>query len=232
VKSIKRINILLIFLLLLSALIPLYADQFASETISSVFEYKNKIEPYNNYKQLLNNPKEIDSHITPKLINGVKLLDTLFDFHEILDIPITKLINILIDLEHEQNIFPRMIYTKDLNPEDSLWEAHLQDVKTQFSFGGLKQDYHYIFYKIPILNKDGSFLIKWNLYKSIDKKFNFIYGSWYLKEMVIDNKTYTYVRNYIHYELNNVPPYVILAMHLGGRQGSKNFFKALKKANN
>ncbi|MCK5152902.1 MAG: hypothetical protein KAQ93_00965 [Spirochaetales bacterium] len=227
----KTINITTkVTITLLISFIAIFNMEAQELIFSDVFEYKNQIATYNSFKKLLNNPTDIESHIKQNIKNDEKILDTLFDFHAIYDIPISNLVNNLIDLGNEQNVFPRMIYTKDLNPTDPLWSPHLQEVKTQFKMGRIEETYHYVFYKVPIVNDDGSILIKWNLYDSIDGKFEYNYGSWYLKEIIENGKSYTYVRNYVHYEMKNYPGYVFIGMKLGGRKDSKNFFKALQKA--
>ena len=216
--------------MLSAAVFSLEAQDNSIESHSNIFEYKDTAVPFSSLKKLLNKPNIIESHINPEEIDELKVLDTLFDIHAIFDIPISKLINLVVDLENEQNVFPGMIYTKDLNPSEPLWSPHLQEVKASFKLGILGQDYDYIFYKVPELRKDGSFLIKWNLYKSIDGKFDYSFGSWYMKEIIIQGRTYTYVRNYTHYGIVNYPPYVLLGMKLGGKKGNKSFFEALKKA--
>lgn len=225
----KKINrsFKIVSLILFAGIVTLGAEELS---FSHIFEFKNYIAPYKSFKKLLNNPIEIEAHIDQKREDGDKILDTLFDFHAIFDIPIDKLSINLIDLDNEQYIFPRMIYSKDLNPSDPLWSPHLQEIKTKFKMGRLEETYHYIFNRIPEIKDDGSILIKWNLYESIDGKFEYIYGSWYLKEIIYDNKSYTYVRNYIHYGMKNYPHYVLIGMKLGGRKDSKNFLKALKEA--
>lgn len=215
-----------LFLLILNL-----TNSFSQELSSCIeFRYKNEIAPYNSFKKLLNNPTEIGSHINQIVDNNSKLLDTLFDFHAIFDIPINNLAENLIDLENEQNVFPRMIYSKDLNPAHPLWSHRLQEIKTQFSMGKLEKTYHYILYKVPEINNDGSILIKWNLYDSIDENFEFSYGSWFLKEIFFEGKKYTYVRNFVHYGMKNYPAYVFIAMKLGGKNDSKGFLKSLMEA--
>ncbi len=221
---------MIILLLLLTAIFTLGAQDNSIESHSSIFEYKDNIASFSSLKKLLNRPAVIESYINPEIKDELKLLDTLFDIHAIFNIPISKLINPVVDLENEQNVFPRMIYTKDLNPSTSLWSPHLQEVKIQFRMGTIIQNYNYIFYKVPELREDGSFLIKWNLYKSIDGKFDYSFGSWYMKEIIIQGRTYTYVRNYTHYGIVNYPPYVLLGLKFGGKNGNKSFFKALKEA--
>lgn len=223
-------NITILLFLLLTAVTGLNAQNNPGESHINIFEYKDDIAPFNSLEKLLDNPTVIESHIEQKKENGVKTLDNLFDTHAVFDIPIYKLINLVLDLENEQNVFPRMIYTRVLNPSASLWSPHLQMVKTQFSLGRLVQDYHYIFYKIPELREDGSFLIKWNLHESIDSKFDYIFGSWFMKEISFNGKNYTYVRNYAHYGMINYPPYVLLGMKLWGKKDSKGFFEALLAA--
>lgn len=225
--KIVRSSTKIILLILLAGIVNLGAYELP---LSNIFEYKNEVASYNSFRKLLNSPTNIESHIKQNIENNTKILDTLFDFHAIFDIPINNLISHLIDLENEHNVFPRMIFTKDLNPTTPLWSPHLQEVKSQFKMGRIEETYHYIFYKVPIINEDGSILIKWNMYESIDEKFKFIYGSWFLKEIFYEGKSYTYVRNYVHYGMINYPPYVFVGMKLGGRKDSKNFFKALQKA--
>ena len=219
---------LMIFLLIFTAGFT-YSDTIELSA-NNIFEYKNEVAPYSSFKKLLNNPTDIESHIEQIVNNKTKLLDTLFDLHAILEIPIHSLTNNILDLENEQNVYPRMIFSKDLTPTKPLCSPHLQEVKTQFKMGRIEETYNYIFYKVPVINDDGSILIKWNLYNSIDGKFEFSYGSWFLKEIFIDGKKYTYVRNYVHYGMKNYPAYVLIGMKLGGRKDSKDFFKALMEA--
>lgn len=206
------------------------AQEISDESHRNIFEYKDTIAPFNTITELLNKPTVIQSHIEQKKEDGVKTLDNLFDTHMVSDIPISKLIYLVLDLENEQNVFPRMIHTKDLNPLDPLYSPHFQKVASHFSFGRIAQNYNYIFYKIPELRGDGSFLIKWNLHESIDDKFDYIFGSWFMKEIYLDGGNYTYVRNYVHYGMINYPAYVLLGMKLGGKNDSKGFLKALQTA--
>ncbi|MEA1910501.1 MAG: hypothetical protein U9N32_02355 [Spirochaetota bacterium] len=202
----------------------------SKKSYDNEFEYRDNIAPFLSIRSIFNEPTEIEVHINPVIENGTKVLDTLFDFHAIYDIPIYKLINIVIDLENEQNVFPRMKYTRDLNPTDSLWDPHFQEVITSFKYGGLGQEYHYVFFKFPEIRKDGSFIIKWNLYESIDNKFNFSFGSWYMKEVIYEEQKYTYVRNFVHFEIVDYPAYVEIISRLLGKGDIKRFFKALQIA--
>ncbi len=223
-------NIMIIIFILLTAVTRLGAQDSPDRSTSNIIEYRDYIEPFDSLKELLDKPLVIESQISTEKKDGVKILNALSDSHTIFDIPIYKLINLVLDLENEQNVFPRMYFTKDLNPSDSLWSPHLQEVKVSFKFGIFGQDYNYIFYKIPELREDGSFLIKWNLYKSIDGKFDYIFGSWYMKEIIFNGKNYTYIRNYTHYGIIDYPPYVFMAMRIGGKKDIKDFLKALLAA--
>lgn len=224
------INITILLFILVSAYAGLYAQEIPDISNSSIFEYRDHMEPVDSLKELLNNPSVIESQIYSEKKDDVKILNTLFDSHAIFEIPIYKLIDLVLDLENEHNIFPRLYSTKDLNPSDPLWHPHLQEVKASFKFGIFGQDYNYIFYKIPELRKDGSFLIKWNLYKSIDGKFDYSFGSWYMKEIIFNGKKYTYIRNYVHYGIIDYPPHLPMAMKIGGKKDIKAFIKALKDA--
>ncbi len=206
------------------------AAEGCPEECGTHFEYRDTIAPYKSIKDILNKPCRIESHVKSVVMDGTKVLDTLFDFHAVYDIPIRKLMTNVLDLENEQNVFPRMVYTADLNPKTSLWKPHLQEVKTSFKVGGLGQEYHYIFCKVPSLREDGSFLIKWNLYKSIDGKFKYSFGSWYMKEITENGHTYTYVRNFVHYGLTGYPSYAEVLTKLSGEKDIKRFFKGLKKS--
>jgi hypothetical protein len=223
-------NFLTLIFLLSVSIWTINAQSSVDKPYSKIFEYKDSIASINSIENLINKPSVIDSNIDKEEIDGKKLLQSFVDTHAIFEIPIYKLINMVLDLENEQNIFPRMTYTKDLLPSASLWSPRLQEVKSEFKMGILESSYHYIFYKIPELREDGSFLIKWNLYDSIDGKFDYLFGSWYMKELTFKGKNYTYVRNYTHYGIINYPFFVPLAINLGGKQDSIGFFKALLKA--
>jgi len=221
----------IIALLMIMAVMPGIAAQDESQFPgNNKFEYRDSIAPYKLISKILDNPVKIESHINPVKIDGVDVLDTLFDFHAVYDIPIYKLIDKVLDLGNEHNVFPRMIYFADLNPTAPLWAPHLQEVITSFKLGSLGQEYHYIFYKIPERRKDGSFLIKWNLYKSIDGKFNFSFGSWYMKEISNDGHNFTYVRNFVHYGIVDYPAYIALVSRLAGKSDVRGFFHALQAA--
>jgi hypothetical protein len=226
----KMTNIIIILFILFFTGTGLYAQESPYRSTSNIFEYRDYAEPVDSLKELLNKPSVIESEIKPEKKDGVKILNVFFDSHVIFEIPIYKLIFLVLDLENEHNIFPRMYWTKDLNPSDSLWHPHLQEVKASFKFGIFGQDYNYIFYKIPELREDGSFLIKWNLFKSIDGKFDYSFGSWYMKEIIFNGQKYTYIRNYVHYGIIDYPPHVIMAMKIGGKKDIKAFIKALHTA--
>lgn len=223
-------NIIIIIFMLFFAGTDLYAQESPDRSTSNIFDYRDYAEPVHSLKELLNRPSVIESQIYPEMKNGVKILNVLFDSHAIFEIPIYKLIYPVLDLENEQNIFPRMYLTKDLNPSDSPWSPHLQEVKASFKFGIFGQDYNYIFYKIPELREDGSFLIKWNLYESIDGKFDYSFGSWYMKEIIRNGKKYTYIRNFVHYGITDYPSHVLMATKIGGKKDIKTFINALKAA--
>ncbi len=226
-STLKKIIVLLMSIAVITEIMAL--DDL-KKSYDNEFEYRDNIAPFTSVRSIFNKPTKIETHINPVIKNGEKVLDTLFDFHAIYDIPIYKLIERVIDLENEQNVFPRMKYTRDLNPTDSLWNPHFQEVITSFKYGGFGQDYHFIFYKVPELRKDGSFLIKWNLYESIDGKFNFSFGSWYMKEFICEEQKCTYVRNFVHYGIVNYPAYVGVISKLAGESDIKRFFKALQIA--
>lgn len=226
----KMTNIIIIIFILFSAGTGLYAQESTDKPVNTIFEYRDFVEPAHSLKELLGKPSVIESQINPVKKDGVKILNVLFDSHSIFEIPIYKLINPVLDLENEQNVFPRMTYTKDLNPDDSLWSPHLQEAIMSFKLGIFGNEYHSIFYKIPELREDGSFLIKWNLYESIDGNFDFVFGSWYMKEIIFNSKKYTYIRNYVHYGIVDYRPHVLMAMKIGGKKDIKGFIKALEAA--
>jgi len=60
---------------------------------NTTFEFRNKIIPLNSYENLINNPKVIETYIFSTKIDNKQILDTLYDFHVLYDIPINKLIN-------------------------------------------------------------------------------------------------------------------------------------------
>ncbi len=223
-------NITILLFLLVSVCAGLYAQEISDISNSNIFEYRDHKEPVDSLNDLLDKPSIIESQIYPEKKDGVKILNVLFDSHAIFEIPIYKLIDLVLDLENEQKVFPRMTYTKDLNPDSSLWTNHLQEAIMSFKLGIFGSEYHSIFYKIPELREDGSFLIKWNLYESIDGKFDFVFGSWYMKEIIFIGKKYTYIRNYVHYGIIDYPPYVLMAMRIGGKKDIKAFIRALKDA--
>ncbi len=223
-------NITVILFILLTAITGLNAQENLNTSYSNIFEYKDDIAPFVSVEELLNNPTRIESYINPEKKDGVKVLDSLTDFHAVYDIPMHKLIKLVLDLENEQNVFPRMIYTADLNPDDPPWSPHLQEAIMSFKLGMIGSEYHSIFYKIPELREDGSFLIKWNLYESIDGNFDFVFGSWYMKEIFADGRKYTYVRNFAHYGIADYPTYVMIAIKIGGGKDSKAFLHSLRNA--
>ena len=223
-------NIIIILFMLFSTGAGLYAQDGFNTSYSNIFEYRDSIYPNSSFEELLDKPSVIDYYINPEKRDELKILNTLFDTHIVVDIPMYKLINLVLDLENEQKVFPRMTYTKDLNPDSSLWANHLQEAIMSFKLGFFGSEYHSIFYKIPELREDGSFLIKWNLYESIDGKFDFVFGSWYMKEIIFNGKKYTYIRNYVHYGIIDYPPHVLMAMKIGGKKDIKAFIRALKDA--
>jgi len=221
---------LIIFLISITGNTGLYSVDIKSQLPSNIFKFQNEKVPLDCYNQLINKPSAIKIRIFQNKIDDIPILNVLFDFHVVYKLPIDQLFSKVLNLNEEQKIFPRIIYSKDLNPEDGLWKPHFQEIKTQFTFSFYKENFNYIFYKIPIQNSDGSFLIKWNLYDSVDEKFLYNYGSWYMEEIIIDNQKYTYIRNYINYGMKKYHFYTELATNIGGANEPISFFNALKKA--
>lgn len=152
------------------------------------------------------------------------------DYHALYPLPIESFIAVLIDIENEDSVYPNMTYTKDLTPNRDWNEARYQEVVNSFSFLGIGEKYHYIVYRKPTWYPDGSFTSHWTLVKSVDEKYKTLYGSWFVKEVMLEGKPHTYVRNFVETEMIDPPPLLKTVRSIFGKATVRRFFDSLYEA--
>lgn len=175
-------------------------------------------------------PRKISNSFEDWQEGGTKRVHLHTDYHALYPLPIESFIAVLIDLDNEESVFPNMTYTKDLTPNRGWEEPHYQEVVNSFKFLGIGEKYHYIVYRKPTWHSDGSFTSHWALVKSIDEKYNTLYGSWFLKEISLEGEPHTYVRNYVETELIDPPPLLKTIRSIFGKATVRRFFDSLYEA--
>jgi hypothetical protein len=152
------------------------------------------------------------------------------DYHALYPLAIESFIAVLLDLENEAKVYPNITYTNDLTPGRDWNEAHYQEVVNSFSFLGIGAKYHYIVHRVPTWHQDGTFTSHWALVHSIDNKYETLFGSWYVKEVHLNGRPHTYVRNYVETEMINPPPFLKTIRGIFGRTTVRRFFDSLYEA--
>jgi len=150
---------------------------------------------YKSTSELMERAVKISSLTKKDNGHGYALLQS--DYHYISDITLEKLSSRLIDLDSASLVFDRIIYSKDLSSDNSIKYPHLQEVHTSYKFLGMGNEYRY---KVRVYfdkNTETEFAMRWELYDPMDSTGLYeVCGSWYLKNLVIDGKTLTYIRSY------------------------------------
>ncbi len=162
--------------------------------------------------------------------NGTDRVNLHTDYHAVFPLPIESFIAVLLDVENEDSVYPNMTYTKDLTPNRDWNQAHYQEVVNSFKFLGIGEKYHYIVYRVPTWYPDGSFTSHWALVKSIDGKYETLFGSWYVKEVSLNGEPHTYVRNFVETEMIDPPPFLKTVRNIFGKNTVRRFFESLYSA--
>lgn len=159
-------------------------------------------------------------------------LYTLLDSHAVFNLPMAPVISCLADHDGEADIYPRIVMSRDLTPDRGFGEPHIQEVRTDFTFIGIGDSFHYRIEKVPLLLEDGSFLIAWRLESSLDGKFRELYGSWYAAplEPGPDGTPRTYIRNFVSTIFTRPVPGTAVTMKLFGTSDMRGFYDALREA--
>ena len=152
------------------------------------------------------------------------------DYHAVYPLPIENFIAVLLDAGNEDKVYPNMTYTRDLTSERGLRDPRYQEVKVSFKLLGIGEKYHYIVHRIPTWYPDGSFSVHWALVHSVDNKYDSLFGCWYVKEVMIENKQHTYVRNYIETEIIDPPSLLKTVQNLFSQNTVRTFFNSLYEA--
>lgn len=179
---------------------------------------------------LTSKAQEIDSHYRSWREDGEKHVSLSTDYHAVFPFPIERLIPIFLDHENEDQVYPRITYSRDLSPHKATDEAHFQEVKINFKFLGIGAEYHYIVYRVPTWYDDGGFSVHWSLAHSFGNKYAELYGSWYLKELEGEARQGTYIRNFVLTELIDPLPFLKPFTEMFGEKSVQNFFKAAYRA--
>ena len=189
--------------------------------------YPQRPAGFSDVEALLNNPVEINTRVESYREEGERKIRARSDYHAVFDIPLSKVVQILADHENEDSVYPRIEYSRDLSPETSLWEYHLQELQVSFRVLGIGAEYHYILNRLPRFIGERDFLISWYLHESLDGKMEHLEGSWFAMELTYQGRPHTYVRNYMDTIFANPPRGTTFALSLFGSRETKGFFQAL-----
>lgn len=174
--------------------------------------------------------REIETSVEKWNENGHRKAALISDYQAVFPFPIDAIIPVFLDHENEDRVYPRIIDSRDLSPEADRTQPHFQEIRISFKFLGVGENYHYILYRVPEWYEDGSFMLKWALVHSVDRKYFELYGSWYLQEFTRDGTPHTYLRNFVQTGLVDPPGMLQTITSLFSRSGVQNFFDAVYEA--
>lgn len=175
-------------------------------------------------KGLIENPSRVQAEIIPQ--EGSSII-ALFDYHAVYPLEMEKFISVMLDISGEDEIYPAVVISEDLNPELDPWEARFQEVKLSYKLLGIGETYHYQVFRTPERLDDTTFLVQWYLTNSLDEKLFLLDGFWYVKEITLQGKPYSYVRNRVQTGFVKTLPLAGTLMKLFSNRESRAYYDAL-----
>lgn len=180
---------------------------------------------YSNIENLLQKPEKIATLAIKEEFSGLTVLNS--DYHMLSDISVEELSSLLVDLDNASKLFDRIIYSKDLTQERSINYPHIQEVHTSYKFLGIGAEYKYkvrvYFDKVT----SSEFAMRWELYDAMDSSLAALTGTWYLKEIYIEGRRYTYIRSYASTRISGQPPGILFFTRTFGEGEIKRTFRNL-----
>ena len=206
-----KLSLIILFILITSPLFSDYKGEYRGYGIADIPDYHELIEkPLKITKTFKRNPSNKFSIVT--------------DYHILLPCPVDRFTSILSDLDSSEDVFPRMeeskVYYHAQFPEDIFY----QRIKTDFESFGIGKNYDYSVKVFFDEKKDDLLKMRWVLNESYDNSFDEFSGSWYCREVIVDNQKYTYLRNYSETVFNNAGFLTVFAVkHFTESEIKKNF---------
>lgn len=180
---------------------------------------------YENIEDLLHNPKKI----TSQAIDDSSLLVTKLasDYHMLSDKPLYELSSFLMDLDKASDLFDRIEYSKDLTADKSIKYPHIQEIHTSYKFLGIGLQYKYkvrVYFDKVTSNE---FAMRWKLVDVWEGSLASLTGTWYLREITINNKKYTYIRSSASTWINGSHPGILFLTRTFGEKEINRTFRNL-----
>ncbi len=150
-----------------------------------------------DYQKLMKKPVKISKTYNR---DNEERFSIVSDYHMLISTSIDKVADLLADLDSSEEVFPRMASSEVYYRADYPEEIFYQRVKTDFETLGIGKEFEYTL-KVHFDEKtEKCFKMRWALNESIDNSFSVFDGSWYCEEVLINDKKYTYLRNFTETE--------------------------------
>jgi hypothetical protein len=155
------------------------------------------VAPFDDPAALRGEPRELIYRIqTEQLPPGVILINTL-EYDLLTEVSLTQLRNVITALDDYEQFGPRVAKSNGLPlSEAGVGErSWIHEVTLSFRILFFGEVYDYILRLDEVdLDIPGSYGVEWRLERSLDGKFADVWGGWFLREIVVDGTTQTYVR--------------------------------------
>ena len=178
-----------------------------------------------NTEKLSDKPVEISHSAEKDDMTGLTILNS--DYYMVSKVTVSALSSLLIDLNSASEIFDRIIYSKDLTPENTIKYPHIQEVHASYKFLGIGTEYRYKVRVCFDIVSETEFAMRWELCDSMNSGLADLRGSWYLKELNIDGEAYTYLRSFASTKLERTPPGLLFFTRNFGEFEIRKTFKNL-----
>lgn len=153
------------------------------------------------------------------------------DYHAVADLPLQAMADKLSNYEDTDQIFSRIVETRDLSPGLAVTELHTQKVHNRTKYLGIGLEWKYT-NEISVLKYDeNEFIMHWVLTDCEEGNFAGHEGFWYLKKLEpADGSPRTYVRMKSDSLFTDPLPLQRKAMHMFTDAETRKVFKELFNA--
>lgn len=138
--------------------------------------------------------------------DGHKVVVSITDYHALTTVPLDKIVEVFTDREHQVGTIPRLTYYSWEYIPGTDKKKYYEDQIISIKFMGFESSYHnYLLTQITD-NRDQSpptYSIHWKLIKSLDGRMKVNEGDYFLTVVQQGGERKTYMRQYIHSELND-----------------------------
>ena len=158
------------------------------------FEHRFGIAEQGFDSTLIRNPVRVDKLVEGFSENGDRRLLTITDMHALYPVPLESVVRVLTSYGSFYMFYRRLVRSTDLTPENGPFDYHRLRNVSRAGALGIEREYDYTIRIFTELTQLGAFRQKWRLETSNDGRLYAAYGSWYLEEVELEGKGYTYLR--------------------------------------